>query len=43
MYPEPQTVDLYAVMEPTKEHTIVRALDPVKEHLTIAPYFDEKH
>jgi HD-GYP domain-containing protein (c-di-GMP phosphodiesterase class II) len=43
VYPEPQTLDLYAVMEPTKERTIVRALDPAKEHLTTAPYFEEKH
>jgi HD-GYP domain-containing protein (c-di-GMP phosphodiesterase class II) len=43
VYPEPPTVDLYAAVERTKERAILRALDPVKEHLNIAPYFTENH
>jgi hypothetical protein len=41
VYAEPQTVDLCAVVEHAKACTILRALDPVKEHLNIAPYFEE--
>ncbi len=41
VYAEPQTVDLCAVVELPKARTILRALDPVKEHLNTAPYFEE--
>jgi HD-GYP domain-containing protein (c-di-GMP phosphodiesterase class II) len=43
VYAEPQTVDLCAAADPTKARTILRALDPVKEHRNIAPYIEENH
>jgi HD-GYP domain-containing protein (c-di-GMP phosphodiesterase class II) len=43
VYPQPQTVDLCAVVEHAKERTILRALDPVKEQLNITPYVAENH
>jgi hypothetical protein len=41
VYTTPALVDLAARVE--YERTILRALDPVKEHLNIAPYLEGKY
>jgi HD-GYP domain-containing protein (c-di-GMP phosphodiesterase class II) len=42
-YAAPTLVDLAARLEHAQERTILRALDPVKEHLNIAPHLEGNH
>jgi putative nucleotidyltransferase with HDIG domain len=39
-YPVPVMLDLSTLKDSEQEHTIVRALDPIKEQVNIAPYLE---